>query len=298
MSLVFVSTAPVAEPSVVTFTIPLDICTIVVTVVTLYSSSGRLLRPPCAARVFASRCRAVVFSPGGAYGSLGTVWCRFLEISPSIISSTKRMWVCLHAEFLVQQIRHYLRRQLHLLPVLFAGLCRSAKWELYLYGDKTIKVDRDCSEVLPRSVSPPGIWGVGFGSSPYLATDYTIYGLCLPSERCLGMSMDLVDPVSSGMYCGTCVSMAPAADPAVMSFTVLFYVATAAVGITCFASADCTVSRLQCAAWVFTSGCRGDGSFTPEGAYDSLWDSVEPMTGEYTINFFQYQEDVGCVHAV
>ena len=140
------------------------------------------------------------------------------------------------------------------------------------------------------------------GTSPYLATDYTLYELCLPSARCMGMCMNLVDPVSSGKYCGTCVSTAPAADPAVMSFTVLFLgstiVATAAVGITCFASADCTVSRLQCAAWVFTSGCRGDGSFTPDGAYDSLWDSVEPMTGEYTINFFQYQEDVGCVHAV
>ena len=28
------------------------------------------------------------------------------------------------------------------------------------------------------------------------------------------------------------------------------------------------------------------------GAYDSLWDSVKPMTGDYTINYFQYQEDV------
>ena len=66
--------------------------------------------------------------------------------------------------------------------------------------------------------------------------------------------MDLVDPVSSGKDCGTCVSTAPAADPAVMSFTVLLLgstiVATAAVGTTCFASADCTVSRLQCAARV------------------------------------------------
>ena len=34
------------------------------------------------------------------------------------------------------------------------------------------------------------------------------------------MSMDLADPVSSGKYCGTCVSTAPAVEPAVMSFTV------------------------------------------------------------------------------
>ena len=86
--------------------------------------------------------------------------------------------MCLHAEFLVQQIRHFLRRQLHLLPVQFAGLCRSAKWELYLYGDKTIKVDRDCSEVLPRGVSPPGIGDVGFGFFTLLGSGHT------PSMSC------------------------------------------------------------------------------------------------------------------
>ena len=66
--------------------------------------------------------------------------------------------------------------------------------------------------------------------------------------------MNLVNPVSSGKYCGTCVSTAPAADPAVMSFTVLFFgstfVATAAVGTTCFASADCTYLDSKCAARV------------------------------------------------
>ena len=47
------------------------------------------------------------------------------------------------------------------------GKCRSEKWEFYLYGDKTIKVDRVCVEVFPRGVPPSGICGVGFGSSPY-----------------------------------------------------------------------------------------------------------------------------------
>ena len=51
--------------------------------------------------------------------------------------------------------------------------CRSEKWEVYLYGDMTIKVDRDCVEVLPQGVPPPGIGGVGFGSSPNLAADHT-----------------------------------------------------------------------------------------------------------------------------
>ena len=51
---------------------------------------------------------------------------------------------------------------------------------MHLYGDKTIKVDRDSAVVFPRRV--PGIGGVDFGSSPNLATDHTIYELCLPSE--------------------------------------------------------------------------------------------------------------------
>ena len=41
----FVSTAPVAEPTVILFTVPLDVCTIVVTVVTSYSSSGDCCGP-------------------------------------------------------------------------------------------------------------------------------------------------------------------------------------------------------------------------------------------------------------
>ena len=39
----------------------------------------------------------------------------------------------------------------------------------------------------------------------------------------------------------------------------------------------------------------GGGSFSPDGAYDSLWDSVKLTKGKYAINCFQYQEDVGCV---
>ena len=46
------------------------------------------------------------------------------------------------------------------------------------------------------------------------------FGLCLPSECGLGMSMDFVDPVSSGKYNWTFVSTAPVAELIVMSFTV------------------------------------------------------------------------------
>ena len=37
------------------------------------------------------------------------------------------------------------------------------------------------------------------------------------------------------------------------------------------------------------------GGFTPGGAYDSVRDSVKPMTGNYLFNYFQYQDFVGCV---
>ena len=43
---------------------------------------------------------------------------------------------------------------------------------------------RCCSWTVP----PPGIGGVGFGPSPNLDTKHTIYELCLPIERGLGMS--------------------------------------------------------------------------------------------------------------
>ena len=35
--------------------------------------------------------------------------------------------------------------------------------EVYLYGDKTVKVNRDSVEVLPRGVPTPGIGSVGSG---------------------------------------------------------------------------------------------------------------------------------------
>ena len=55
--------------------------------------------------------------------------------------------------------------------VLVAGLCRSEKWDLYLFGDVTFMVDRDSVEVLP--------WGVPlFRLSPNLATSHTPSLVC------------------------------------------------------------------------------------------------------------------------
>ena len=43
------------------------------------------------------------------------------------------------------------------------------------------------------------------------------------------------------------------------------------------------------------STVAGGESFSPDDAYDSAWNSVKPMKGKYTVNYFQYQDVVGCV---
>ena len=53
--------------------------------------------------------------------------------------------------------------------------------------------------------------------------------------------------------------------------------------------------RLQCAARVLASPLSCDGGSSSDGAYDSLWEVAMPDEGNYTITYFQYQEDFGCV---
>ena len=93
---------------------------------------------------------------------------------------------------------------------------------------------------------------------------------------------------------------APVAELIVMSFTVPLNgcttVAIATVVTPCSSSADCPVSAApMCCGGVCVAMSCGGGGFTPDGAYDSVWDSVRLMTGKYLINSFQYQEVVGCV---
>ena len=60
-------------------------------------------------------------------------------------------------------LRRGLRRQLHLLPVHVAGLCRSEQWEVYLYGYSRFKLDGQC-----RSEK----WEVFlYGDSRFMLTD-------------------------------------------------------------------------------------------------------------------------------
>ena len=83
-------------------------------------------------------------------------------------------------------------------------------------------------------------------------------------------------------------SSAPVAEPTVASFTVPLdgctIVATTSVATTFSSSADCPGSA---APWRCENVCVAmscGGGFTPGGAYDSIWDSVMPMTGNFAFS--------------
>ena len=58
---------------------------------------------------------------------------------------------------------------------------------------------------------------------------------------------------------------------------------------------DSRLSVLPIFSAMLGSTVAGGESFSPDDAYDSAWNSVKPMKGKYTINYFQYQDVVGCV---
>ena len=62
--------------------------------------------------------------------------------------------------------------------------------------------------------------------------------------------------------------------------------ATVSVVISCSSSAD-----MCCGSVCVAMSCGG--GFTADGTYDSVWDSVKPVTGNSS--YFQFQEVVGCV---
>ena len=105
------------------------------------------------------------------------------------------------------------------------------------------------------------------------------------------MQFGSLHPVSSGQFCGACVSTAPVAEPTVMSFTVPLdgctIVATTTVVASYSSSPDCPGSAApSCCGSVCVAMSCGGVFFTPGGAYDSVWDSVKPMAGKYLINYF------------
>ena len=53
-----------------------------------------------------------------------------------------------------------------------------------------------------------------------------------------------------------------------------------------------SAAPMCCGGVCVAMSCGGGGGFPPDGAYDSAWCSVRPMTGKYFFNYFQYQDDV------
>ena len=94
--------------------------------------------------------------------------------------------------------------------------------------------------------------------------------------------------------------IAPVVEPTVVSIIVPLNGYTIVATSTVVTSYVLFVGRLL---WLCGPLCCGDvyvavscgGGFTPGGAYDSVWDSVKPMTGNFFFYYFQYQEFVGCV---
>ena len=150
---------------------------------------------------------------------------------------------------------------------------RSEKWELYLYGDKIIKVERVSVEVLPRGMPPPRFFTLlGNGS-------HSIFELCLPSERGMGMSMPLAVPVSSGSTAGcACPRLQLWNMPRCPSQSLWQEAPSMPLQLPCpraLRRQTALSLRLQCVARVLASPCRvmcDGGFFTPDGA-------VHGMTG-------------------
>ena len=53
-----------------------------------------------------------------------------------------------------------------------------------------------------------------------------------------------------------------------------------------------SAASMCCGGGCVAMSCGG-GFFTPGGAYDSVWDRVKPISGNYALNYFQYLEVVG-----
>ena len=145
----FVLTAPVAEPSVTSYTVPLDGCTIVATatVVTSCSSSADCIvsaAPMCCGGVcVAMSCGGGFFTPDGAYDSALDSVCRLLEIFFFNYFQYQEFVGCVcmlnywfsSNDEICPDNHNYFRFKLK-------DKCRSERWELYLYGDMTIQVVR------------------------------------------------------------------------------------------------------------------------------------------------------------
>ena len=133
----FVFTAPVAELNVVSFTVPLNYWTIAATATVVTSCSSST---DCGGVCVTMSCGGGFFTPGGAYDSVWDSVRPMIGNTPSIPFSTLDVecvcmlndWINCNDDFCADNY-NYSRFMLK-------DKCRSEKWELYLYGDMTIKV--------------------------------------------------------------------------------------------------------------------------------------------------------------
>ena len=146
-------TAPVAELYVVSFTVPFNGWTIAATAIVVISCSSSA--DMCCGSV------CVAMSCGGGFTADGTYDSVWDSVKPVTGNSSYYFQyhgfvgcICM-LNFWFSSFDEFCADNYILSLFMLKDMCRSVKWELYLYGDMTIKVDRDCVEVLPRGVPPP-----------------------------------------------------------------------------------------------------------------------------------------------
>ena len=133
-----VSTAPVAEPIVMSFTVPWIVRTIVATAYVVTSSSSADC-PDCRSVYVAMSCGGGFFTPDAAYDS---VWdseaddWKFFQSFPV----PRVCWMCCMLNYWFSSIDDICPDNYNSSRFKLKDKCRSEKWEVYLYGDMTIKV--------------------------------------------------------------------------------------------------------------------------------------------------------------
>ena len=148
------STAPVTELAVMSFTVPLTGYTSDATATVVASFSRRQI-PCCGGVCVAMSCGGGFFSPGSASDSIwdsvkpmtGNYFFNYFQYYQFVgCTCMLNYWFSSYDEFCPANYNYSWFKLM--------DKCRSEKWELYLYGDLIIKVDSDSVDVLPRGVPP------------------------------------------------------------------------------------------------------------------------------------------------
>ena len=149
-------TAPVAELNVVLFTVPSNYCTIAATATVVTSCSSSSV---CGGVCVTMSCGGGFVSPDGFYDSVWDSVRPMIGNTPSIPFSTLAVeCVCMLNDWFSND--EFCADNYHYFRFMLKGKGRSELWELYLHGDKTIKMDRSAAMMI------------------FVPTTTTIAGLC------------------------------------------------------------------------------------------------------------------------